>query len=64
MGKMNNLDVLLQEYEESLHSYGHGDGLVQALKRELLSSGLDDVYDIVCGIDMEFDMMVFNNNGD
>lgn len=61
MSKMSEVDIVLQEYEESLNSYGHMDPLVQALKRELFSYGLDDVYDLVCGIDMEFDMMVFNN---
>lgn len=61
MSKMSDLDLTLQEYEESLNSYGHADPLTIALKRELLSTGLDDVYDLVCGIDMEFDMLVFNN---
>ena len=61
MGKMNTINLTLQEYDEALNAYGHADPLVVALKRELLSYGLDDVYDLVCGIDMEFDMMVFNN---
>ena len=61
MGKMSDISITLQEYDDALNSYGHGDPLVQALKRELFSTGSDDVYDIVCGIDMEFDMMVFNN---
>ena len=61
---MNTFDSLLQEYEECLNSYGHADPLVRLLKLKLFSTGLDDVYDIVCGIDMEFDMMVFNNQTD
>ena len=58
---MKTLDLTLKEYEESLNSYGHADPLTVALKRELMSYGMDDVYDLVCGIEMEFDMMVFNN---
>ena len=61
MSKMSELSITLQEYEEALNSYGHADPLVQVLKRELLGYGIDDVYDLVCGIDMEFDMLVFNN---
>jgi hypothetical protein len=61
MGKFSMMDALLKEYEESLNSYGHGDPLTISLKRELLSYKSDELYDIVCGIDMEFDMMVFNN---
>lgn len=61
MSKMKDLALTLKEYEESLNSYGHADPLTVALKRELMSYGMDDVYDLVCGIDMEFDMLVFNN---
>lgn len=61
MSKMSTLDATLQEYDDNLNAYGHNDPLVVALKRELLSYGIDDVYDLVCGIDMEFDMLVFNN---
>ena len=61
MSKMSDLDLLLQDYAENLNAYGHMDPLVVAMKRELLSYNLDDVYDLVCGIDMEFDMAVFNN---
>lgn len=61
MSKMSEIDITLQEYEQALNAYGHMDPLVQVLKGELLGTGLDDVYDLVCGIDMEFDMMVFNN---
>jgi hypothetical protein len=60
MGKMSEISVVLQEYEQSLHSYGHMDPLVVALKRELLSYGIHDVNDLVRGIDMEFDTLVFN----
>ena len=61
MSKMSTIDLTLKEYEESLNSYGHADPLTVVLKRELMSYNSDDVYDLVCGIDMEFDMMVFNN---
>ncbi len=60
MSKMSELDLLLDEYEESLHSYGHADPLVVALKRELLGYGVQDVNDLVRGIDDEFDTLVFN----
>ena len=61
MGKMSDISITIQEYEESLHAYGHGDPLVQVLKRELLNLELVEVNDIVRGIDHEFDMLVFNN---
>lgn len=61
MGKMSEISVTLQEYEECLHSYGHGDRLVQFLKRELLNLDMLEVNDLVRGIDHEFDMLVFNN---
>ena len=61
MGKMKKIVEILGEYEENLHCFGHGDSLVQILKRELLSTGLEDVKTLVQGIDLEFDMLVFNN---
>jgi len=61
MSKMKTLDILLKEYDEALNAYGHMDPLTVLLKRELMSYNSDDVYDLVCGIDMEFDMLVFNN---
>lgn len=61
MSKMAEIDITLQEYEQALNAYGHMDPLVQALKGELLGYGLDDVYDLVSGIDLEFDTLVFNN---
>jgi hypothetical protein len=61
MSKMSEIDITLQEYTEALHSYGHLDPLVQALKRELLGYGLSDVNDLVQGIELEFDTLVFNN---
>ena len=60
MSKMSEIDIVLQEYEESLHSYGHMDPLVLALKKELLELQLEDVNTLVQGIDLEFDTMVFN----
>ena len=61
MSKMSEIDITLQEYTEALHSFGHADPLVLCLKRELLSYGLEDVRDLVQGIDLEFDTLVFNN---
>ena len=61
MSKMSEIDITLQEYTEALHSMGHLDPLVVELKRELLSYGLQDVRDLVAGIDQEFDTIVFNN---
>jgi len=61
MSKMSEIDITLQEYEESLNTFGHADPLVVALKRELLGYGISDVNDLVRGIDDEFDMLVFNN---
>ena len=62
MGKMKELVVdRLAEYEENLHAYGHGDPLVQVLKRDLLALRLDLVTEEVMCIDLEFDMLVFNN---
>ena len=61
MSKMKTLDLLLKEYDEALNAYGYADPMVKALYDELMTYGMDDVYDLVCGIEMEFDMMVFNN---
>ena len=61
MSGMKRILELLTEYEESLHAYGHADGLVVMLKRELLNYGMSDVRTMVEGIDREFDMLVFNN---
>ena len=61
MGKMSEIDITLQEYEENLHAFGHEDPIVVFLKRELLSYGMEDVKTLVEGIDLEFDMLVFNN---
>jgi hypothetical protein len=58
---MSEIDSTLVEYEENLHEFGHMDPMVQMLKRELLSYGLDDVNTLVQGIDMDFDTLVFNN---
>ena len=60
MSKMSEIDITLQEYEESLHMFGHADPLVQVLKRKLLGYRLSDVNDLVRGIDDEFDTLVFN----
>ncbi len=64
MSKMSELDLLLNEYEESLHAFGHADPIVVVLKRELLSYGIQDVNDLVRGIDDEFDTLVFNGQMD
>lgn len=61
MSKMSTIDLTIQEYEESLHSYGHADPLTVALKRELMSTGMYEVKTLVEGIDLEFDTLVFNN---
>ena len=61
MGRMSEIDITLQEYEENLHAYGHADPIVVFLKRELLGYGMSDVKTLVEGIDLEFDMLVFNN---
>lgn len=61
MAKMKDISITLQEYEDSLHSYGHLDPQVIALKRELMSYAIPDVRDLVRGIDLEFDTLVFNN---
>ena len=61
MGKMSEISITLQEYEENLHMYGHADPIVVVLKRELLGYGLSDVNDLVRGIDDEFDTLVFEN---
>lgn len=60
MSKMSDIDVTLQDYEESLHSLGHMDTKVRMLKEELYAYGLKDVNDLVRGIDDEFDTLVFN----
>lgn len=64
MSKMSEISIQLQDYEENLHSFGHADPLVQAMKRELLSYGLEDVKTLVEGIDLEFDTLVFNGQMD
>lgn len=64
MSKMSEISITLQEYEESLHMFGHADPLVQVLKRELLSTGIEDVKTLVEGIDLEFDTLVFNGQMD
>ena len=61
MGKMSEISITLQEYEDSLHSNGHLDPQVQALKCELLSYDIQDVNDLVRGIELEFDTLVFTN---
>lgn len=61
MGKMSEIDITLQEYEENLHCFGHADPIVVCLKRELLGYKNPDVNDLVRGIDFEFDTLVFNN---
>jgi hypothetical protein len=61
---MSEISITLQEYEESLHAFGHADPLVVALKRELLGYGIQDVNDLVRGIDDEFDTLVFNGQMD
>lgn len=60
MSKMSEIDALVNDYEENLHAYGHADPLVVAMKRELLSYGIEDVKTLVEGIDLEFDTLVFN----
>ena len=62
MGKMKELVIdRLAEYEENLHAYGHGDPLVQVLKRDLLALRLDLVTEEVMCIDHEFDTFVLEN---
>ena len=61
MGKMKELSVMLSEYEQALHAYGHGDPLVQVLKRDLLAMRNDLVTEEVMCIDHEFDTLVFTN---
>lgn len=61
MSKMSEIDALVNDYEENLHHFGYMDPMVQMLKRELLSYGLDDVNTLVQGIELEFDTCVFNN---
>lgn len=61
MSKMSEIDITLQEYEESLNTNGHLDPLTVELKRELLGYGITEVKTLVECIDMEFDTMVFNN---
>ena len=61
MSKMSEIDITLQDYEESLHTNGHADPLTVELKRELLSYGISDVNDLVRGIDDEFDTLIFEN---
>lgn len=64
MSKMSELNLILSDYEENLHAFGHADPLVVALKRELLSYGIQDINDLVRGIDDEFDTLVFNGQMD
>ncbi len=64
MSKMSEISMVLGEYEESLHMFGHADPIVVALKRELLGYGIQDVNDLVRGIDDEFDTLVFNGQMD
>ncbi len=64
MSKMSEISMTLGEYEESLHMFGHADPIVVALKRELLGYGIQDVNDLVRGIDDEFDTLVFNGQMD
>jgi hypothetical protein len=61
---MSEISMILGEYEENLHAYGHADPIVVAMKRELLSYGIQDVNDLVRGIDDEFDTLVFNGQMD
>jgi hypothetical protein len=63
MGKMSEIIITLGEYEENLHAFGHGDPLVQVMKRELLGYDIQDVNDMVRAIDLEFDTIVFNMHG-
>ncbi len=60
MSKMSELNALVNDYEENLHAFGHADPIVVAMKRELLSYGIEDVKTLVRGIDDEFDTLVFN----
>lgn len=61
MSKMSDIDVTIQEYEESLYSNGRLDPLTEALKRELLDYGMSEIDILVQCIEHEFDTMVFNN---
>ena len=61
MSKMSEIDLMLQEYEENLHMYGHGDPLVVILKHDLAGLKMEDVNTMVAGIDAEFDTIVFTN---
>jgi hypothetical protein len=61
MGKMNEIDLLLNEYEENLNAFGYLDPMVLAIKRELMSYNLEVVKTMVQGIELEFDTLVFNN---
>lgn len=61
MSKMSDIDVTLQDYEESLHLNGRLDPLTESLKRELLDYGMSEIDILVQCIEHEFDTMVFNN---
>ena len=61
MGKMKDIDLLLKEYDESLHSYGKTDPLVLAIRRELLSFGLEQVRESIHIMDEAFEYYCFHN---
>ena len=58
MGKMNTIDLLLQEYDENLNSYGYNDPLVRILKRDLMAIDMVEVREAVRCIEHDFDVMV------
>ena len=61
MGKMKDIDLLLKEYDESLHSYGKTDPLVLAIRRELLSFGLEQVRESIHIMDEGYEHYCFHN---
>ena len=61
MSKMSELSITLQDYEDSLYSNGHLDPLTIELKRELISYQVSTIDDLVRGIELDFDIAVFNN---
>ena len=58
MGKMNKIDLMLQEYDENLNAYGYNDPLVRILKRDLMAIDMVEVREAVLAIEHDFDVMV------
>ena len=62
MSKMSEIDITLQEYSENLYTLGYMDPIVQELKLELLSYGMEEIKTLVEGIELEYDTLVFNGD--